>query len=94
MTENRGKGKKSAVALKLSTWRLGEVAGFALPRNPRMSDMVGIHFILPLARGTLYQSPAPRDGSPALPSLCRATVIHNLCKLRSDSFPHSLPMRP
>ena len=94
MTENRGKGKKPAGASKLSTWRLDEVAGFALPRNPRMSDMVGIRFILALARGTLYQGPAPWDGSPALPPLDHATVIHNLCKLRSDSFPRSLPMRP
>ena len=94
MTKNRGKGKKPAVASKLSTWRNCEVAGFALPRNLRMSDMVGIRLILALVRGTLYQSPVQRDGSSALPSLSRDTVIRNLCKLRSDFFPRSLPMCP
>ena len=88
MTENRGKGKKSAVASKLSPWRLGEVAGFALPRNPRMSDMVGIRLILLLCAARSLVVPSFGAALPDLNTLHRITFLRMLLRPHHDASVH------
>ena len=98
MIKNTGKGKKSAVESKLSARHLCEVAGFALPRHPRMSDMVGIRLILLLCAAQTPVVPPFDAPLPDINTLHRITFLRMLLQPHHDSSIHwpsaKLQMQP